>query len=800
MLRKLIKAKQRGLSSLILGEGCGFTFSQLNRYDKPPCKHFFKNLSTVSAQLEKIYSKGPTRWILLEKLENALKEHQVNGALKAYNDFKRLYGYPDRSHVSNLITELSYTSDSRYLQKACDLVLSISKEKPVLLTPALMTKVALSLARAQIPVSASNVLRQMLEKKKLPSLDVLRMIFLHLVKTENGVYLGSNMLDEIFHKLNTEKSASTAELTRPDSTIFNLVLDACVRFKAPLKGHLVMELMALNGVMGDAHTAVIVARLHEMNFLRDELKKFKDYVDIVPKNLIRHYQQFYDCLLSLHFKLNDIESASGLLQDLCKYSESNDFSMDRVEKEKKSCSVSIGSGNIKMGLRLQFLPQQLNEFFYDLNRKQEFISCRNGRLALRNKGLAKLVIGYKRSGEISGLSKLLINIEKMLCLQENSSSLCSDVVEACVYMGWLEMAHDILEDLELEKYCARESSYLSLLTAYYDKKMPREAKRLLSQMRRVGINFSEYEYERESSNSSVTSLCKSDLANSIIQNMQEGGEEKSSRVREFNSSIYFFTKARMIEDAVQTYRKMQKMKIEPDDSTFFHLVCGYISLGLYRQITFLWGDIKRSMGNLNKVYSRDLYELLLLSFIQGGYFERVMEVISLMVENNMFLDKGSYKNEFLKFHMDLYRSLTSSDAKDEVQRRRIEQVRAFRNSEPYSETHGDLELFVLLKKRLMRKLERVGGGGPPNHPPDSPCSIQREGKSRAERSGVLHNLRNETFASTSASPPAAPRSISSSAASPPRILSTDFNLSDFLTLTRSFTEISSEFGSMSDLS
>ncbi|GER32535.1 pentatricopeptide repeat-containing protein [Striga asiatica] len=656
-------------------QGCAF--SQLNKDDKPPCKHLLKNLSTISAQLEKIYSKGPTRWILLENLENALKEHQVNGALKAYNDFKRLYGYPDRSHMSNLITELSYTSDSKYLQKACDLVISISKEKPVLLTPALMTKVALSLARAQIPVSASNVLRQMLEKRKLPSLDVLRMIFLHLVKTENGVYLGSNMLDEIFHKLNAEKSAN-AELTRPDTTIFNLVLDACVRFKAPLKGHLVMELMALNGVMADAHTAVIAARLHEMNFMRDELKKFKDYVDIVPKNLIRHYQQFYDCLLSLHFKLNDIESASGLLLDLCKYSESNDFSMGhQVDKEKKSCSVSIGSSNIKMGLRLQFLPQQLNEFFYAVNRKQEFISCRNGRLILSNKGLAKLVIGYKRCGEISGLSKLLISIEKTLCLQENRS-LCSDVTEACVYMGWLEMAHDILEDLELEKYCARESSYLSLLTAYYDKKMPREAKGLLSQMRRVGINFSDSEYGRESSNLSVTLLCKSDLANSIIQNMREGGEEKSFRVHEFNSSIYFFTKARMIEDAVQTYLKLQKMKIEPDDSTFFHLVCGFISLGLFRQITFLWGDIKRSMVSLNKVYRRDLYELLLLSFIQGGYFERVMEVISLMVENNMFLDKGSYKNEFLKFHRDLYRSLTLSDAKDEVQRRRIEQVRAFR--------------------------------------------------------------------------------------------------------------------------
>ncbi|KAK6116839.1 hypothetical protein DH2020_049405 [Rehmannia glutinosa] len=181
-----------------------------------------------SEQLEKLCSKGPSRWILTEKLERALKEHQMDEALETYEDFKRLYGYPDQFLMSNLINELSYTCDSKCLRKACDLVLSISKEKPVLLTSDLMTKLALSLARAQIPVPASNVLRVMLEKRSLPPLDVLRMVFLHLVKTETGTYLASNILDEIcyyFQKLNTNKSAQTA-LTKPDVTIFNLVLDS----------------------------------------------------------------------------------------------------------------------------------------------------------------------------------------------------------------------------------------------------------------------------------------------------------------------------------------------------------------------------------------------------------------------------------------------------------------------------------------------------------------------------------------------------------------------------------------------
>ncbi|KAI3454106.1 hypothetical protein Pfo_010769 [Paulownia fortunei] len=688
MLRSLIRENQRGFLRLIVGGR--FVFSHnvscqlLNIYNKP----FSEDFSTIRAKPGKLGCKEPSHSILLGKLERALKEHQVDEALETYKDFKRLYGFPDQFLVANLITELSYSSDSIYLRKACDLLLSISKEKPVLLRPDMMTKLVLSLARAQIPVPASSVLRLMLEKRSLPSLDVLQMVFLHLVKTETGTYLASNILEEVcycFQKLNVNKSAQT-ELTKPDVTIFNLVLDACVRFGTPLKGQQIMELMPLVGVIADAHTVVIIARIHEMNGMRDELKKFKDCVDMVPDTLVRRYQHFYDCLLSLHFKFNDIDGASALLLDLCGYCESNPFQRGQREQQ-KSCTVSIGSDNIKMGLRLQVLPQQLQkDFVYKADSKQELVLYKNGKFVLSNKGLAKLIIGYKRSGRINGLSKLLISIQNMLSSPENSSS-CSDVIDACIYLGWLETAHDILEDLESEKYCVREGSYTSLLSAYYNKKMLREAEGLVRQIRRVGlaINFSDeiafsscVSKSEDKRTLDLEVTCNSDLANSIIQNMREEGKAVSFLVHEYNSSIYFFTKAKMIEDARQTYRKMQKMKVQPNASTFFHLICGYCSLGMYREITILWGDIKRSMENQNTVCNRDLYELLLLNFLRGGYFERVMEVIGFMMENSMFLDKWIYKTEFLKFHRDLYRSLTASDAKDEAQSRRIEHVQAFR--------------------------------------------------------------------------------------------------------------------------
>ncbi|KAL1557336.1 pentatricopeptide repeat-containing protein isoform X2 [Salvia divinorum] len=654
MIRSLIREKQRGPGLLSSLSGGRFALGQ-------NVSHFPKGIST----LENVCSNGPSRWSLLGKLERELKEHRVDEAWETHNNFVRVYGFVDQSLMADLITESSYSSDSKSLRMACHLVVKLSKERPVLLKHELMTKLLLSLARAQIPVPAARVVRVMLEKKILPSLEILQMVFLHLVKTETGAYLASNILEEICCSLKEVRVNRT--MTRPDVMVFNLVLSACVRYGASLKGQLIMELMPVVGVAADAHTAVIIARIHEMNAARDELKKLKDCVDMVPVNLVHYYLPFYDSLLSLNFMFNDIDSASSLLLDLSEL-------YLRGRNEQRSCTVSIGSDNIKMGLKLQFLPQQLQkDFVYKLNQRQELLLHRNGKFVLTNKGLAKLITGYKRAGRINELSRLLITIQEMLNSPDKSSP-CSQVIDACVYLGWLETAHDILEDLVMENenhsVCLR--SYTLLLSAYYSRDMVREAEGLVRQIQRLGFDL-----QTSSKISDSEDKHASNLAKSISQTTREEDDGGVS-LHQFNSSIFFFTKAKMIEDARETYRKMQKLKIHPNASTYFYLICGYSSLGMFREITILWGDIKRSMVNRNTVYKRELYELVLLNFIQGGYFERVMEVIHLMMENGMFLDKWCYKTEFLKFHRNLYRTLTLAEAKDEAQRMRLEHVKAFR--------------------------------------------------------------------------------------------------------------------------
>lgn len=156
--------------------------------------------------------------------------------------------------------------------------------------------------------------------------------------------------------------------------------------------------------------------------------------------------------------------------------------------------------------------------------------------------------------------------------------------------------------------------------------------------------------------------------------------EEESLLYELNSSIFFFCKAKMMEDAVRTIRKMEARNIQPNSQTFIHLVNGYSSLEMYREITILWGgEIKRMVKDGGSmVPNKDLLDCLLLNFIVGGYFERVMEVISYMNGFNMYIDKWVYRKEFLKHHRSLYQHLRASEATSDVQKKRLDHVRAFR--------------------------------------------------------------------------------------------------------------------------
>ncbi|PKU81575.1 pentatricopeptide repeat-containing protein At4g17616 isoform X2 [Dendrobium catenatum] len=621
----------------------------------------------------------------LRKLEAALEENCVDDAWEFFCSYKCLHGFPKQVVVKKMISLMTRSVSSHWLLKAYHLVLLVLSKSPYLLDYDSLTRLALILARSQMPVPASTIIRIALDRFKFPSFDVLSTLLFHLVKSDIGAYLASNILIEICERSLHKKLVLNV-------TIFNLVLNACLKFESFQKALLIIKCMSLIGVAVDANSIIIFAQIYEKLGLRDELMRLKVHVDsVLSMALSRHYCQFYDSLLSLHFRYNDLGLAMELMLDL--YDQSKDFqcvdSLNTLKNElRKPFLLQIGSGNLTTGYKVVLEPDRLRtDFIVDSQGQSTLVLFSDGKLTPSTKALAKLISGFVKERRFDEISKFLIGIEGKINSKERSFSTL--VLAACIQVGLLETAHDVLDDLESVGIYVDPSLYKSLFQAYWKENLFGESKVLLKQMRKIGLfeNLSDEDAAHSclSGDCTVKPLrCKGDfsenkscLAGHLSKEIREG-DLVCPLVYEFNSTILFFCKANMMEDAIRTLKKMQQKNIQPTTQTFSYLLNGYSSLKMYRQITILWGEIKRRLEDGVLSVDRDLLDCLLMNFLRGGYFERVMDIVSYITRYNMFADKWKFKEEFLKLHKDLYRNLKAVHAKTDAQRKRLEHVQAFR--------------------------------------------------------------------------------------------------------------------------
>ncbi|CAA6667010.1 unnamed protein product [Spirodela intermedia] len=452
-------------------------------------------------------------------------------------------------------------------------------------------------------VPSAAVLRLMLETNRLPPPPLWSAAFSHLVRTPVGSYAAADVLIDLCGVfLCRPASSKRRKLTKPSAALFNLVLHSCVQFGSPLKAHQVLEIMPETGVEADVCSIIAIARVCEMNGLREDLKKLKPHVDSASSPLLNHhYLHFYDSLLSLHFKFNDLEAAAELILGL--YQRSSSPPRQIVLPE--TCFLlRVGSDNLKTGSKLLIKPASLpQDLAFKPENRSGLIILKDGKLFPSDRAIAKLINGYVRQRKVGELSKVLIGIHKTVGTSSDFS-LGSEVVVSFVELGWLETAHDILDDMESAGVSFPEITYASLLMAYF-----------------------------------------------LMRQMRERGLDKFAQRRSYN--LVSLSRCKVCCTATV--------------QTFGHLVNGYSSLEMYREITIIWG---RSRGGWKAgVLSpdRDLFERLLWNFIRGGYFERAMEIAGYMEESHMYVDKWRFRREFLKLHKNLYRNLNM-----------LEHVRAFR--------------------------------------------------------------------------------------------------------------------------
>ncbi|GJN32744.1 hypothetical protein PR202_gb21267 [Eleusine coracana subsp. coracana] len=160
------------------------------------CALALQYISTSTCANNSLPWEAPSHETLLRKIEGDMKDGNVDEAMQSFGDYKRLHGLPEPRVLNSVIVSLSYTSSRRWLLRAFDLVLSIYRVNSNLLNSGSLMRLALALARDQMPVPASTVLRIMLETKMLPDVNMLSMSFMHMVKSQVGSYLAADVLAE----------------------------------------------------------------------------------------------------------------------------------------------------------------------------------------------------------------------------------------------------------------------------------------------------------------------------------------------------------------------------------------------------------------------------------------------------------------------------------------------------------------------------------------------------------------------------------------------------------------------------
>lgn len=627
---------------------------------------------------------SPSRETLLRTIDVALKDGNVDQALQAFGNYKSLHGLPEPRILNSVIVSLSYTSSRRWLQRAYDMVLSVYQSNGNLLNCSSLMRLALALARDQTPVPASAVLRIMLESGKLPDADMLSMVFLHMLKSQVGSYLAVDVLAEtcecFLHQISDRRQLKKLDPIKNNVALFNMVLESCVNFKCMIKAQKIMELMSLVGVVADVNTMVIASRVCEMVGQRDELMSMKRSIESFSSSpFFQHYLQLYDSLLNLHFKCNDMEAAANFVTALHRIQKSCVFFCDGLQKQGM---IQIGSGNLKTGYRIMFDPTKLDKGF-SLDSKIQFglLVSIDGKFLPSEKALAKLIIGCVKAAKLNTLSMFCITLHK----EDIKGISASDVINACIQMGWLQAAHDILDALESAEIPVGIGTYMSLLRAYEKEQKPNEFDGLLQQIQKMASSMPEFHTSPSFTIKDIAKIAKDEMPqtkSSLLSSLVEETEHYNPGDHltfEFNNSVRFFCMAKMMEDALSTYKRMREQNIRPNLHTFCHILCGYSSLGMHREITILWGEIKRRLEHGELCVDRDLLDCLVLDFLKGGYFSRVMEVINYMSTHNVYCDKWKYRQVFLKLHKNLYRNLNSLHDKTEAQSKRIEDVQAFRS-------------------------------------------------------------------------------------------------------------------------
>ncbi|XP_052173862.1 pentatricopeptide repeat-containing protein At1g69290 [Diospyros lotus] len=300
-----------------------------------------------------------------------------------------------------------------------------------------------------------------------------------------------------------------------------------------------------------------------------------------------------------------------------------------------------------------------------------------------------VVKGFLQKGSIKDLAKLIIDAQKLeppsIVVEQ---SVGYGVIGACVTLGFLDKAHNILDEINARGCSIGLGVYLPILKAYCKEQRTAEATQLVMEISDSGLQLDVGTYDAliEASMSSqdfqsafslfrdmrearipnlkgsyltiMTCLTENHRPELMAAFLDEVVEDPRVKVgtHDWNSIIHAFCKAGRLEDARRTFRRMIFLQFEPNEQTYLSLINGYATAGKYFSVLMLWNEVKRRVsidGEKQFKLDHNLVDAFLYALVKGGFFDAVMQVVEKSQEMKIFVDKWRYKQAFMENHKKL---------------------------------------------------------------------------------------------------------------------------------------------------
>ncbi|KAG9453308.1 hypothetical protein H6P81_006212 [Aristolochia fimbriata] len=715
------------------GYRCWIPFNYLLLSNKlvasPSTMVSFNNKLSMLAGNILVQARDPSQ--LSSELLNAVDDKRFEDAWMLYEKYFQMEGLPRRSVLSKLIASLAETQKHFWLEKAYSIVETVINENKFdLLEKGTLIYLSYALARSELPVPASIILRKLVEKEEFVPVSAWSGIIAHMSQTPTGAILAADLVIEIGYlfkdyRVDPRKKCNQLLLSmKPNMTAMSIALTGCLLFGTTRKGEEVLELMPRLGVKPNLTLLIIMAHIYERNGRREEIKKLKRFIDETPNVEALQLQQYYNCLLSCHLKFADLGLASEMVLEMLRKAKEAQTSLaavtnvlEAMESDKSSSllrssvqtpSLEIPGDLSTLNLCENPLPSYvefstdkrhlsletegnriLDGLLANLQTQVELVTTENGILRATERTYAKLVTAFLEANKIKDLAEFLIRTDKEDSPSSVENSAVVHVINACISLGLLDQAYDLLDELRFAGIKTGSSVYSSLLKAYCKENRSREVQSLLQDARKAGIQLDSTCYEaliesrvidkdtygalnlfKEMKEAKISKSGHLEFAN-LVKGCSENGEAglmskllaeikegqtMDCGLHDWNNVIHFFCKKRLMHDAQKAFKKMTALGHRPNAQTFHSLVTGYAAVGgKYLEVAELWGEMKVLYSSGAVKFDQELLDSLLYCFVRGGFFLRANEVVSMMEKQKLFIDKYKYRILFLKYHKTLYK-------------------------------------------------------------------------------------------------------------------------------------------------